>query len=332
MISAIFSEIDKPIKISEGLLPVLTTNEVLINLKFASINHRDIWISQGKYARIKTGCVLGSDGAGIVDAAYGEANDGWVGKEVIINPNINWGNNEDVHSNAYEVLGMPTNGTFSNYIKVPVDRIFEKPAHLNLQEAAALPLGGLSAYRAVVKRGKIKPGQTVLINGVGGGVALFAMQMAIAAGGNVYVTSGSDRKIEKAISLGALGGFNYKNAEWSKDFKNQIGEAHLIIDSAGGEGFNQLLKIAAPGGKIVIYGGTRGNIPSVSPQIIFWKQLNILGSTMGSDSDFIEMLQLVNKNKLKPVIDTVFDLNRINDAFQYVNRSSQFGKVVLRLP
>ncbi|MGB1216245.1 MAG: zinc-binding dehydrogenase, partial [Saprospiraceae bacterium] len=263
--------------------------------------------------------ILGSDGAGICE-----------GKEVVINPNINWGNNQKVQNDVYHILGLPTNGTFTEKVLVNKDRIHPKPKHLTLEQAAALPLGGMTAYRALISRCQATKNDRILISGIGGGVALFAFQFAVAMGAEVWVTSGSEEKIQKAIRMGAKGGVNYKEENWHKKLGKESGGFDVIIDSAGGDGFPLLLKTCNAGARIAFYGGTRGNF-TLNPQLIFWKQLSIFGSTMGSDQDFADMLDFVNEYKVVPVVDSVYDLAEANEAFERMNKGLQFGKIVLKV-
>lgn len=298
--------------------PALLKGNRLITIKAAAINHRDVYIQQGLYPGINPPIILGSDGAGLTEN----------GQEIIINPAFDWGANPDFPSKQFSILGLPLNGTFSEKVCVPEKQIYPKPTHLSWQEAAALPLAGLTAYRALFTKGQLKAGQKVLISGVGGGVALFAFQFALAAGAEVYVTSGSPEKREKATDLGAKAAFDYKTAHFGKTIAQKSGGIHLIIDSAGGQGFSELIKSTTSGAKIVIYGGTRGKIPNLSPQVIFWKQLSILGTSMGNDQEFADMLNFVNQHQIKPIVDSVWELKNGNAAFEYLNKGGQFGKVV----
>ena len=294
--------------------------QVQVALKAAALNHRDNWITKGLYPGIQENIILGSDGAGLAQD-----------REVIINPNIHWGNNERFPSDDYLILGMPQHGTFAETITVDTDRLVDKPAHLNMEQAAALPLAGLTAYRTLFSRCQMQPGENVLISGVGGGVALFACQFAIAAGAQVWVTSGSPEKIARAVELGAQGGANYRDDGWAKKLRSESGGFDVIIDSAGGSGFADLVKITRKGARIGLYGGTRGNWDNVSPQIVFFNQIDILGSTMGSDADFTAMVDLVNKHKIVPVVDASYSLTDGNDALNRMDQGEQFGKIVLTI-
>ncbi|MEY4926425.1 MAG: hypothetical protein RI894_861, partial [Bacteroidota bacterium] len=255
----------------------------------------------------------------------------WLSQPVIINPNNNWGENERVQAKNYHVLGLPKDGTLAEYIIVNADRLHKKPLFLSDTEAAALPLAGLTAYRALFTRAGLQKGEKVLISGIGGGVALFAMQFAIAAGAEVYVTSSSDAKIAQAKVLGAMGGANYRTENWQKGFLKTVGEMDVVIDSAGGNGFAQLVDTLSAGGRIAFYGGGQGLINNLSPQKVFWKQISIFGSTMGSDSEFAKMLDFVERHQLKPVIDSVFDLENGRAAFAKMESGAQFGKIVVRI-
>lgn len=319
-----------PLKFNKVDTPEPKAGQVRIQLKAAAFNRRDFWIQQGMYPGIYYPCILGSDGVGIIEAlGEGESNL-QVGQEVILDPSLNWGDNPNVQGRDYQILGLPHPGTFAEYLCVDATQIHPRPPHMSWTEAAALPLAALTAWRALSTRGQLQAGQKVLITGIGGGVALTALQLAKAMGAEVYVTSGHDLKIEKAKAMGATAGSNYKAEDWDKELKVQAGSFDLIIDSAGGEGFSKLVKLAKAGGKIVFYGGTRGKF-TINPQIVFWKQLSLLGTTMGSNEEFAQMLSFVNQHKIIPVVDEVFPLSQAEQAIQKLKDSSQFGKVVLEI-
>ncbi|MBH8568995.1 zinc-binding dehydrogenase [Microvirga sp. STS02] len=326
--------IHQPAAVREVPTPTPGPGEILVKLHAAALNHRDVFIQQGKYAGIRLPCTLGADGAGEV-VAHGPdvpADAPAVGVRVLINPGLRWGNNPRAQARDFVVLGMPDPGTFAEYITLPAQYIRPLPAHLSYEQGAALPLAGLTAYRAAFTRALVQPGERVLVTGVGGGVAITAVQLCVARGAEVWVTSSSEEKIARAQALGAKGGINYNTENWVKALTQQAGGAFdVIIDSAGGAAFGALLDAAAPGGRIVFYGGTLGNIPDVPPAKIFWKQLSILGSTMGTEQDFEEMLALVSEKKLVPVIDEVFPLAEGETALRRLDAGAQFGKVVLRI-
>ena len=322
--------INEPLKLVDVDIPHLLPSEALIKVKASAFNRRDWWIKQGKYAGLKFPIILGSDASGIVEAVADECDKAWIGQEVIINPGLNWGENENCQSADFQILGLPENGTFAEFVKVSVTQLQKKPHFLSFEEAAALPLAGLTAYRALFTKARVKKGDKVLIAGAGGGTSTFAILFALAAGADVYVTSGSTEKIEKAISLGAKAGVCYKNANWDEELFTYTKGFDIIIDSALGDGFSKYLNLANPGGKIVFFGGTAGNIPELNGRPVFWKQLQILGTTMGSPKDFAAMLDFVNQHQIRPIIDEILKLADAEKAINKMNTFGQFGKIILK--
>lgn len=320
MNALVFRDREKPLELVEMSVPQPGKGDVLLSMEAAALNHRDVWISKGLYPRLRSGVVLGSDGVGRMN-----------GKSYIINPNQSWGTHEGYASSDYSILGMPQDGTFAQYLAVPRNRLVPKPAHLTIEEAAALPLAGLTAYRALFKKCHATAEDRVLVSGIGGGVALFACQFALALGAEVWVTSSSPDKIEQAIQLGAVGGALYSEPSWEVGMMEESQGFDVFVDGSGGEGFSKLIALARPGARIAIYGGTAGKIAAISPQQIFWKQIQILGTTMGSDHDFDEMVTFVQQHKIKPVIDSSFLLQDWQPAFRRMERGQQFGKIVLMI-
>lgn len=306
-------------------------NEAIVQVHAAALNHRDVWIQKGQYAGLKYPIIPGSDGAGVV-ASAGPSGTAWIGKEVIINPAFNWGaSSSHQHPKDFRILGLPDDGTFAEFVKVPVQNLVEKPAHLSFEEAAALPLAGVTAFRAVMTRAQLQPGEKVLITGIGGGVALFALQYAVALGANVYVSSGSEEKIDRAKALGASGGVNYRSANWGQDLQAMAGAFDVIVDGAAGDNMDELLNLATPGGRVVLYGATRGNPSNLTARRIFWKQLNVLGSTMGTPEDFRSMVAFVGQHRIRPVVDKVFPFADGEAAFRHMDDAQQFGKIVIKI-
>ena len=314
-------EIGKPLEYVDLSPPPETGIYVSVQVLAAGLNHRDLWIQQGQYAGIQTPIILGSDAMGI-----------YKDKKVILNPSMNWTNQSLSPPKTFKILGLPNNGTFAESVLVPARNIFPKPGHLSTVEAAALPLAGLTAYRVLFSRCKLGKNSRVLITGIGGGVALMALQFALSYGNEVWVTSGSPQKIKKAVGLGAQGGVLYTDDDWDKQLLAKAGGGFdVIVDSAAGKGFKKLIKVANPGARVGLYGGTTGKIDGVIPQAVFWKQLTICGSTMGSTVEFRKMLSFVNKHQIVPVIDKVFTLKEGNKAFQRMKSGKQFGKIVLKI-
>ncbi|MBV8530920.1 MAG: zinc-binding dehydrogenase [Candidatus Eremiobacteraeota bacterium] len=315
--------------IDEVAAPVLRDDEVLVRVRAAALNRRDLFITQGLYPNLRLPVTLGSDGAGEIAALGATFSDLKVGDDVVIDPMLDWGDDQRVWdaSNA-SILGMPRDGTFADFVAVPAGNVYAKPAHLSMEEAAALPLAGLTAYRATFTRGAIKRGETVLITGVGGGVQTFVLLFAKAAGARAIVTSSSDEKLERATALGADLALNYASApDWPKRLRSE--RIDLVVDSSGGATLRGAIDVVRPGGRIVVYGGTNGDA-TIKMFPLFWKHLSILGTSMGSPRDFAEMLGLFQSD-LRPAVDRVVAFGEAEAAFDRLAAAGQFGKVVLRL-
>ena len=317
------------IEICEIEKPILKPKQALVKVAAAALNRRDQWIRQGMYPNIQFGTTLGSDGCGEVVEVNEPLNENWLGKKVLINPNVNWGNNPAVQSSEYSVLGMPNNGTFAEYFAVDIEHLVEQPAYLTNEQAAALPLGGLTAYRAIMNHGQLKSSDTVLISGFGGGVAQFAFQFGMAAGAGIYVTSGTQGNIDQAMAMGAKGGFNYKDENWAKEAQKISGGFDLVIDSAGGDQINTFIKIMRPAGRIVFYGATNGMPSKLDMFRMFWNQITLQGSTMGNDQEFVEMVRFTELHKLVPIVDSVRPFDEIINAFDQMKSGNRVGKLVI---
>ncbi len=300
-------------------------------MKAISLNRRDEWIKEGKYPNIRYGGILGSDGSGVVESVGDTKDSEWVGKEVVINPNVNWGTDPAVQSKNYSILGMPVSGTFAEYCLVDVDRLQPKPFHLDILQAAAIPLGGLTAFRALFRQGGLRAGQNVLISGFGGGVAQFCFLFAQAAGANVYVTSGSDAKIARALKLGAKGAYNYKKESNYSELWKTKGGFDLVIDSAGGDQINSFIKILKPNGRIVFYGATNGLPSKIDLYRMFWNHLTLQGTTMGNDHEFIEMLAFMGKHQIQPIVDSIRPFSKLPESFADILLPNKVGKIVFQV-
>jgi zinc-binding alcohol dehydrogenase/oxidoreductase len=309
--------------------------EVVVRLSAAALNRRDVFVTHGMYPGAKQEALpvtLGSDGSGEVVARGDGAEGPDEGTEVVINPALHWGDDPAKPGKEYRILGLPDEGTFAQFVKVPGDHVFPKPSHLSHEEAAAIPLGALTAYRALVTRGQVQQGETVVVPGIGSGVATFVVQMAAALGARVFVTSGSDEKIEKAKEIGAEGGVNYNNEDWSKELKGMAGGVDLSVDHVGGEAFDALVSLAAPGGRIVTFGATAGPKVTVVMPRIFLKHLTVLGTAMGTPEEFGAMLDLYAENGLRPLINETFPLEEATAAMGHMEEGSGVGKIVLDVP
>ncbi|KAF9940825.1 hypothetical protein BGZ67_006676 [Mortierella alpina] len=312
----------------------LEEDQALLEVSAVSFNHRELWIRKGQYPGIIFGSILGADGVGkIVDIKAGSSKHR-VGDRVVVMPSIGWDKDPRGPEEAYYILGGGhAGGIFTEYYAARQEDIFKVPDHLTDAEAAALPLAGLTAYRAVFTKGQVAQGQNVLITGIGGGVALMALAFCVAASANVYVTSSDEGKIAKAVRLGARGGVNYKEEKWGNGLQRLAGGElfDVVIDGAGGDGVKTFTQILRLGGIIVSYGMT------VKPKVDYTmaavlRNIEIRGSTMGSRLEFEQMLDYVSKHKLRPVVSQVWHgLESAEEAFEVMKKGSQFGKLVLSL-
>jgi zinc-binding alcohol dehydrogenase/oxidoreductase len=315
--------------------PEPESGEIVVRLRNAALNRRDLFATQGMYPGVTPDVlpgIPGSDGSGEVSAKGDGAEGPDEGTEVVINPALYWGDNPRLPGKDYRILGLPDNGTYAQFVKVPADHVFPKPSHLSHEEAAAIPLAALTAYRALFTRGQLQEGETVFVPGIGGGVATFLVQMAKAAGASVFVSSGSDEKIEFAKELGAEDGVNYNSEDWSKELKSMAGGVDLSVDSIGGETFNNMIALAKPGGRIVVFGSTAGPAQKVMTISIALKLLDVFGTAMGDANDFSSMLDFYEKHELKPVINETFPLEEAASALNHMQEGEGIGKIVLDIP
>ena len=333
MKAVVLREIGGPEKfaIEEIPTPEPGANEVRVKLKASALNRRDFWISMGMYPGMKFPAIAGSDGAGVVEKVGSAADKSLLGTEVVVYPAREWGDNPVHFGSNFRVLGMPDQGTFAEYICAPAADVYARPAHLSWEQAAAVPLAGLTSWRAVVTQAQVKKGDRVLVTGASSGVSTFAIQWAASLGAEVYVTSGSAEKIAKAKAMGAKDGLSYRDDDCYKKLRDMSGGFDAIIDSAGGDAFNEVVDSLAGGGRYVFFGATMGNssIPLNLPKL-FFKHGRIQGTTMGTPAEFQAMLNFVTERKIIPVVDRVMPMSEVVAAHKLMESFSQSGKIVLR--
>lgn len=310
--------------------------QVRVRLQAAALNHRDVWIRRGLYAGITVPVILGSDGVGFVDSAGERVDASLVGKRVWINPSLSWGSDPRIPDySIWRILGMPDPGTYAESIVVDAAQVVECPADWASEAAAALPLAGLTAWRALVTRGGLKEEghQSVFVTGIGGGVSQMALQIAVAMGAKVYVSSSSDSKIADAMSVGASGGVNYRQEGWVDKARALIGGdgPDIVIDSAAGKTLDDLVDLVRPGGRVVNFGQTTGPCPRLEVRRLFWKQVDLLGTTMGNSEEFLAMTDFFVRRKLRPAVRHVLPLKDAAAAHELMESGEQFGKIVLSI-
>jgi len=297
--------------------PVAGPGAVIVELRAAALNRRDLLVRGGTYP-FPLPLIPGSDGAGVRRDT---------GEEVVIYPALDWGLREAAPGPDFQILGGPRDGTYAELVSVPAANVFPKPARLSWDEAAALPLAGLTAYRALFSRGGLRSGETVLVLGAGSGVSTFVVQLAAQAGARVLVTSSSDGKIERSRALGAEGGVNYATSDWVAAVK-ELGGADLVIDSIGST-WPQSLDCLLPGGRVVAFGATGGTEATLPVRSFYFGQWSLLGTTMGSPADFAGLLGAFEAGTWRPVIDSTRPLSDAAAAIEAMATGNQFGKLVL---
>ncbi|NBB95362.1 MAG: zinc-binding dehydrogenase [Planctomycetes bacterium] len=332
-----FGDIDK-LEVIEIDEPTAAPGEVVLEVRAAALNHVDIWIRKGAKQQLDLPWTPGSDAAGTV-AAVGEGVEHLsIGDDVVLNaaldrlspqPSSGRGNNL-----TEGIVGMSRPGTFAERVAVPAWTLHPKPTHLSYDEAAALALDHITAWRMVVSRAQLLAGETVLIHGIGGGLALAALQLATLIGARAIVTSSSDEKLKRAADLGADVGINYETTDDVAQTVLAATDDHgvdVAVDSVGAATWPINVAAVRPGGRIVHCGVTTGAEVTASIQDLYWKQLSVLGSTMGSQEEFGDMLRAVEAAMLRPVIDGTYPLDDIRKATARLEAGEQFGKIVIEM-
>jgi NADPH:quinone reductase-like Zn-dependent oxidoreductase len=309
--------------------PTPAAGEARVALKAASLNHRELWIARGLYPGMQLPTTMGADGAGIVDAVGQGVDAAQIGREVVIYPALNWGDDPRFPTNTFGLLGMPGPGTIAEYVCVPAASLVSKPAHLSFAQAAALPTAGVTAWRALTVCAKLQKGETVLVTGISGGVACYALLFAHALGARVFVTSSSDASIAKAVDMGALGGLNYKDDTWRKQIGKLTGGIDVVIEGAPASGVPNYIRALNMAARVVVYGSTGGQAFQVGAPELFLKYAQVIGTAMGTPDDFRGMIDFVQTHAIIPPIDRNFALDDAAAALLYLETSHQFGKVVI---
>ena len=307
--------------------PVAAPGEVLVRLRASALNHLDIWIRKG-LPSVPKPRILGADGAGVVEA-LGEGVTGFEpGQPVVLNPGI------EVGHGRIHVLGEQGDGTNAELIAVPAESVYPIPGDLSFEEAAAFPLVFETAYRMLVTRAHLQPGEWVLLWGIGSGVSTAGLAIVKALGANAIVTSSSDDKLARARELGADAAVNHATGDVKAMVREATGGrgADVVVDHVGEATWRTSLDIAAVEGRIAVCGATSGPNPPAALHRVWWKQLTILGSTMGTKADFEAVYEMVADGRVRPVVDEVLPLAEIRAAHARLEAGEQLGKIVLRIP
>ena len=298
--------------------------EVAVDLVRAALNHRDVWIREGRPGPLPA--ILGSDGAGVVSAVGPDVEGVAAGDEVVINPALDWGEGEDAPGSEFRILGVPDQGTYAERIVVTAPHVRPRPAGWSWDECAALPLAGLTAWRALRLAGA-GPGRRILVTGAGGGVATFLVQIGAALSATIVATAGSGPKVARALELGAERAVDYHDAEWPE----QVGEVDAAIDSTGGSGLEAIVGTLVRGGVLVSFGDTAREPPVLDLAEVFLEWRRIQGTTMGSPREFDALLAHATTANWRPVIDSTHPLEDAAEAHRRLVNPARTGKVVLAI-
>jgi len=320
-------------------VPELTaSDDVRVRIRAAALNHLDLWVVRGvPGVRITPGWILGSDGAGVIDAIGPAVTSVHVGDHVVMNPGVSDRTCEYCRTGdnplclAYGILGEHRPGTIAEYVVVPSANVLTIPDHVSLTTAAAFPLATLTAWRMVVTRARVQSGEDVLIRGIGGGVALAALQIAKSAGARVWVTSRSDAKLEHARAMGADETLNEHTVDVAREVRARTGKrgVNVVLDCVGEATWTSSLGSLGKRGRLVTCGGTSGPHVQTDVRRMFWNQWTLMGSTMGSDAEFEAIVGELRTGRLMPPVDSVYPLTAGREAFARLESGDQFGKVVI---
>jgi NADPH:quinone reductase-like Zn-dependent oxidoreductase len=321
-------------------LPEPGPREVRVRVRAVAVNHIDIWARRGlPHFKYEFPHRLGADIAGEIEALGPGATNAKIGDRILVNPGLSCGacerclQGEDVFCRRYRILGENTQGGYSRHINIPDANVLPMPKDLSFEDGAALPLCFLTAWQMVVKRGQVRAGQTVLVQAAGSGVSSAAIQIAKMLGARVIATTGADEKVKRARELGADEVINYSTQDFVAETKRLTDKkgVDVVIDHVGGEVFAKSILAAAWGGRIVTCGATAGFTPAIDLRHVFFRQIQVLGSTMGSKGDLFEVLRHVEAKRLRPVVDRVLPLWEAAEAHRLLEARKVFGKVVLRV-
>ena len=314
--------------------------EAIVQLKTAALNRIDLWNREGLTGMdIALPHILGADGAGIVAQVGEQVHNVKKGDAVCLYPPSGCGQCEYCFTDRefmcirLRALGERLQGTYAEYVKLPAANCFPIPPGLSFEEAAAFPLVFLTVWRMLVTNAELKPGEHVLILGIGGGVATAALQIARHMGAHIFVTSSSDEKLELAKNWGADHGINYLRSDFAKEVKALTGKrgVDVVVDCVGGESWVKSLAALARGGRLVTCGATAGANPQTDIRRIFWNHLKMFGSTLGSREEFRQLLAFMQLSKVRPIVDQIFSLKDVAAAQRRLEEGKQFGKIVLQI-
>lgn len=313
------------------------SGEVLVRVKAMALNHLDLWVRKGVPGhRFPLPIIPGCDGAGSVESIGEEVSENWLGQEVMLAPGISCGecsrclSGEDQLCSGYGILGETRDGTCASHVSVPVASLIPKPPGVSWAQGAAFPLTALTAWTMLTHKARLKPGDNLLVIAAGSGVGSMAVQMGSLLGARVLATAGSAEKRQKALELGADVVIDHRTENWSDQIKDLTsGGADVVFENVGAATWKNSLRSVAWGGRIVTCGATTGGDVDLNLKALFFKNIEILGSTMGPRSDLHRLVKLLARGRLRTIVGKIFPLEKIQEAHSYLESREVFGKVVV---
>lgn len=326
------------LELADMPVPEVAARGVRVRVKAVALNHLDIWVRRGwKGLNLELPHILGSDIAGVVEEVGPEVTDLAVGAEVLVNPGLSCGTcercllGEDNLCRSYKIIGEHTRGGYADFVHVPRQNILPRPTRLSFAESACLPLTFLTAWTMLIRRAQLRAGETVLVQAGGSGVGSAAIQIAKLVGAKVITTASTDEKLQRAKALGADHLINYKTHDFVDEVKKITSKklVDVVFEHVGGETFEKSIACLPYGGRLVTCGASSGREVKLDLNVLFYKRISLLGSTMGSKGDLFRILQLVEEGRLKPVLDRTLPLEQAKQAHTLLESRAQFGNVVL---
>jgi NADPH:quinone reductase-like Zn-dependent oxidoreductase len=340
MKAAVFSEFGGPevIRLADMEIPQPGPGEVRVSVRASAMNHLDLWVRRGLPFEITMPHIGGSDVAGVVEAV-GPGVEGVIpGTRVVVDPSLDYDwyhgtpSGPGLPGREFRIIGEHTQGGFAEYCVVPAANLLEIPEGVPFETAAAASLVSVTAWRGLMVRGALRAGERLLVTGASGGVATMAIQLGRLAGAQVFTVTSGPENVERALELGAHVAYDRSEVDWGRALWEDTGRegVHLAFDSVGEAVWPQCLKALGVGGRLVTFGATTGARGETEIRTVFWKQLSILGSTMGSPDDYRRVMELVFHGQIRPVIHEVLSLENARRAHELLEAGAGFGKLVLK--
>jgi NADPH:quinone reductase-like Zn-dependent oxidoreductase len=339
MRAAIFHDHGGPevVRIEQVAQPRPGPGEVLVQVRAAAMNHLDLWVRRGIPIETTMPHIGGSDIAGVIAEAGEGVDAARVGERVVINPSLWCGRCRECargeHSmcERFRILGEHTDGGFAEFVAAEADHVYPLPDAMSFQDAAAIPISYMTAWRTLVTRAALRPGEDVLVIGASGGTALAAVQIARLMGARVFAVTKGAEKVERLRELGADVVYDRAEEDWSKAVFRDTGRrgVDVVVENVGAATWAGSVRALARGGRLVTYGATAGPKVELDVRSVFWKQIQVIGTTMASRGEFEDLLRVVFAGRLHPVIDTVMPLDQAREAHERLEAGGQFGKIVL---